>query len=55
MQNLVDEKILSVYNSWKESEFSEAWCSENFVQINKMKRAQDVRNHLLHIMSTVDS
>ncbi|XP_049808089.1 ATP-dependent RNA helicase DHX8 [Schistocerca nitens] len=42
--------LLSVYNSWKNNKFSNAWCYENFVQIRTLKRAQDVRKQLLGIM-----
>ncbi|PNF33382.1 ATP-dependent RNA helicase DHX8 [Cryptotermes secundus] len=42
--------LLSVYNSWRNNKFSNAWCYENFVQIRTLKRAQDVRKQLLGIM-----
>lgn len=42
--------LLTVYNSWKNNKFSNAWCYENFVQIRTLKRAQDVRKQLLGIM-----
>ncbi|XP_028968746.1 ATP-dependent RNA helicase DHX8 [Galendromus occidentalis] len=62
-QNIADQKkakfnqaegdhltLLAVYNSWKNSKFSPAWCYENFVQMRTLKRAQDVRKQLLSIM-----
>jgi ATP-dependent RNA helicase DHX8/PRP22 len=42
--------LLTVYEAWKASKFSNAWCFENFVQARAMKRAQDVRKQLLGIM-----
>eukprot|EP01138_Halocafeteria_seosinensis_P016291 gb/GECG01016621.1/.p1 GENE.gb/GECG01016621.1/~~gb/GECG01016621.1/.p1 ORF type:complete len:1218 (+),score=196.26 gb/GECG01016621.1/:1-3654(+) len=42
--------FLNVYESWKASKFSNAWCHENFVQSRAMRRADDVRKQLLSIM-----
>jgi len=42
--------LLTVYNSWKNNKFSNAWCFENFIQARSMRRAQDVRQQLLGIM-----
>lgn len=43
--------LLNVYNAWKHSKFSNAWCFENFIQARQIKRAQDVRQQLLGIMN----
>ena len=42
--------LLNVYNGWKNSRFSNAWCYENFIQARQIRRAQDVRQQLLGIM-----
>ena len=42
--------LLTVYNSWKVSNYSNGWCSDNFIQSRSLKRAQDVRKQLLGIM-----
>ncbi|KAG9088122.1 DEAH-box ATP-dependent RNA helicase prp22 [Ceratobasidium sp. 370] len=42
--------LLTVYNGWKNSKFSNPWCYENFIQARSMRRAQDVRKQLLGIM-----
>lgn len=42
--------LLTVYNGWKGSKFSNAWCFDNYIQSRSMKRAQDVRKQLLGIM-----
>ena len=42
--------LLAVYQAWKASKFSNAWCHENFIQARSLKRAQDVRKQLLSIM-----
>ncbi|KAF5368482.1 hypothetical protein D9758_002163 [Tetrapyrgos nigripes] len=42
--------LLTVYNGWKNANFSNPWCYENFIQARNMRRAQDVRKQLLGIM-----
>ncbi|KDQ63106.1 hypothetical protein JAAARDRAFT_147063 [Jaapia argillacea MUCL 33604] len=42
--------LLTVYNGWKASNYSNPWCYENFIQARSMRRAQDVRKQLLGIM-----
>lgn len=42
--------LLAVYDGWKASKFSNAWCHENYIQARAMRRAQDVRKQLLGIM-----
>ena len=42
--------LLSVYQAWERSRFSNPWCFENFIQARSMKRAQDVRKQLVTIM-----
>ena len=42
--------LLTVYNGWKGSQFSNPWCHTNFIQARSMRRAQDVRKQLLGIM-----
>ncbi|KAF5366929.1 hypothetical protein D9757_010847 [Collybiopsis confluens] len=42
--------LLMVYNGWKNANFSNPWCYENFIQARSMRRAQDVRKQLLGIM-----
>ncbi|GAA5907660.1 hypothetical protein JCM5296_000845 [Sporobolomyces johnsonii] len=42
--------LLTVYNGWAASKFSNPWCMENFIQGRAMRRAQDVRKQLLGIM-----
>ncbi|XP_057293129.1 ATP-dependent RNA helicase DHX8-like isoform X3 [Hydractinia symbiolongicarpus] len=42
--------LLAVYNAWKNSKFSNAWCFENFIQARSLKRSQDIRKQLLGIM-----
>jgi len=43
--------LLNVYNSWKQSGYSNPWCFDNFIQARSMKRAKDVRQQLEMIMS----
>eukprot|EP00698_Gefionella_okellyi_P007728 TRINITY_DN1885_c0_g2_i1.p1 TRINITY_DN1885_c0_g2~~TRINITY_DN1885_c0_g2_i1.p1 ORF type:complete len:967 (-),score=246.37 TRINITY_DN1885_c0_g2_i1:44-2944(-) len=42
--------LLSVYNSWKQNNYSTPWCFENYVQARGMRRAQDIRKQLTTIM-----
>lgn len=42
--------LLSVYNAWRNNNFSATWCRDNFVQYRSLKRAQEVRRQLLSIM-----
>lgn len=42
--------LLTVFNAWKNSNYSNAWCFDNYVQARQLKRAQDVRKQLLGIM-----
>lgn len=42
--------LLSVYNAWEASKYSNSWCMENFVQQRSLKRAQDVRKQLVGIV-----
>eukprot|EP00997_Jenningsia_sp_PLL12_P008999 NODE_586_length_1584_cov_79.541368_g482_i0.p1 GENE.NODE_586_length_1584_cov_79.541368_g482_i0~~NODE_586_length_1584_cov_79.541368_g482_i0.p1 ORF type:complete len:423 (-),score=148.07 NODE_586_length_1584_cov_79.541368_g482_i0:316-1584(-) len=42
--------MLTVYEAWKNSKFSNPWCFENYVQARSLRRAQDVRKQLLTIM-----
>ena len=42
--------LLNVYNGWKNSNFGNSWCFENFIHSRQMRRAQDVRQQLVSIM-----
>ncbi|KLU92471.1 hypothetical protein MAPG_11416 [Magnaporthiopsis poae ATCC 64411] len=42
--------LLNVWNAWKKSRFSRAWCQENFIQYRAMVRAGDVRTQIEKIM-----
>ncbi|KAF3767156.1 P-loop containing nucleoside triphosphate hydrolase protein [Cryphonectria parasitica EP155] len=42
--------LLNVFNAWKNSGYSNAWCFENFIQNRGVKRAKDVRDQLTRMM-----
>ena len=42
--------LLTVYNGWKASKFSNPWTHENYIQGRSLKRAADVRKQLVGIM-----
>ncbi|KAK8809587.1 hypothetical protein WA158_000530 [Blastocystis sp. Blastoise] len=46
--------LLVIYNEWKETNYSQAWCQENFIQYKSMKRARDVREQLEGLCERVE-
>ena len=46
--------LLNVYNQWKEAEYAENWCYDNFVQYRSMTRARDVRDQLESLCDRVE-
>merc|ERR1712071_330316 len=38
--------LLKVYNQWAETDFSQQFCLENFIQYRSMKRARDIRDQM---------
>uniref|UniRef100_A0A915EVT8 Uncharacterized protein n=1 Tax=Ditylenchus dipsaci TaxID=166011 RepID=A0A915EVT8_9BILA len=46
--------LLNVFNKWKETNFSQQWCNENFVQHRTMKRARDIRDQLEGLLERVE-
>lgn len=43
--------MLNVYNAWVRSGCSNPWCHENFIHARQMKRAKDVRDQIVKIMT----
>ena len=46
--------LLNVYNRWKEENYHENWCHDNFVQYRSMVRARDVRDQLEGLCDRVE-
>ncbi|WKX96592.1 hypothetical protein Q1695_012769 [Nippostrongylus brasiliensis] len=46
--------LLNVYNKWKETNYSQQWCIENFVQHRTMKKARDIRDQLEGLLERVE-
>merc|ERR1719154_404015 len=46
--------LLNVYNEWAETNFSQQWCYEVFIQHRSMKRARDIRDQLASLMERVE-
>ena len=46
--------LLNVYNQWKDTNYSETWCFDNFVQVRSMRRARDVKEQLAKICERVN-
>src|SRR6185437_11189780 len=36
--------LLTVFNQWKENNYSGLWCKENYIQRKSMKRARDIKD-----------
>ncbi|CAG9319735.1 DHX40 [Blepharisma stoltei] len=37
---------LKVFDSWRDNEYSEAWCYENFINARALRQARDIRGQL---------
>lgn len=35
--------LLNVFEQWKDSDYTDQWCFENFIQVRSIKRARDVK------------
>jgi pre-mRNA-splicing factor ATP-dependent RNA helicase DHX16 len=46
--------LLTVYNEWKENNFSGLWCKENYIQKKSMKRARDIKDQLISLCDRVE-
>jgi pre-mRNA-splicing factor ATP-dependent RNA helicase DHX38/PRP16 len=44
--------LLHVYNQWRHNGTSDAWCARHFLHAKALRRARDVREQLVHIIST---
>ncbi|KAJ1517154.1 DEAH-box ATP-dependent RNA helicase prp22 [Coelomomyces lativittatus] len=42
--------LLQVYQAWERSQYSNAWCYENYIQARSMRRAMDIRKQMVGIM-----
>ena len=38
--------LMNCYNQWRDTEYSQQWCFENFCQLRSMKRARDIREQV---------
>lgn len=46
--------LLNVFNQWKDNNYSETWCYDNYVQVRSMRRARDVKEQLAKICERVN-
>lgn len=46
--------LLNVYNQWVESNFSDRFCMDHFIQPKMMKKVRDIREQIAGICSTVE-
>jgi pre-mRNA-splicing factor ATP-dependent RNA helicase DHX16 len=46
--------LLNVWNQWAETQFSNQWCFENFVQVRSLRKARDIREQVEALMERVE-
>jgi pre-mRNA-splicing factor ATP-dependent RNA helicase DHX16 len=46
--------LLNIWRQYEESNYSNQWCLEHFIQIKSMKKARDVRDQLLNLLERVE-
>lgn len=46
--------LLRCYSEWAATDFSTAWCFENFVQVRSMRKARDIREQLENLCERVE-
>ena len=46
--------LLNVYNQWKDTNYSDQFCFESFIQVRSMRRARDIRDQLSKICERVN-
>lgn len=46
--------LLNVYKQWAATDFSTQWCYENFIQHKSMRRARDIREQLVNLLTRVE-
>jgi pre-mRNA-splicing factor ATP-dependent RNA helicase DHX16 len=45
---------LTIFNQWKENNFSGLWSKENFIQKKSLKRARDIKDQLIALCDRVE-
>jgi pre-mRNA-splicing factor ATP-dependent RNA helicase DHX16 len=46
--------LLRCYSEWAATDYSTAWCLENYVQVRNMKKARDIREQLQGLCERVE-
>jgi pre-mRNA-splicing factor ATP-dependent RNA helicase DHX16 len=46
--------LMTVFEQWKEADYSHNWCFENFLQVRSMKRARDIKEQLIELCKRVE-
>eukprot|EP01086_Lenisia_limosa_P008805 TRINITY_DN310_c0_g1_i3.p1 TRINITY_DN310_c0_g1~~TRINITY_DN310_c0_g1_i3.p1 ORF type:complete len:871 (+),score=109.70 TRINITY_DN310_c0_g1_i3:2-2614(+) len=46
--------LVSVYNEWRDCNYSIQWCFESYIQFKSMNKARDVREQLLSLLERVE-
>ena len=46
--------LLNVFNQWKDTNYSEPWCFDNYIQVRSVRRARDVKDQLSKICDRVN-
>ena len=45
--------LLSVFNEWKETDYSGAWCRDNYIHFKSMRKARDIKEQLVSLCEKV--
>jgi pre-mRNA-splicing factor ATP-dependent RNA helicase DHX16 len=46
--------LLTVFNSWKDNNFSSHWCYDHFIQSRSMRKAKDIKEQLIGLCDRVE-
>jgi pre-mRNA-splicing factor ATP-dependent RNA helicase DHX38/PRP16 len=46
--------LLHIYQQWRLSGYSAAWCSEHFIHVKAMKKVREIRQQLKDIMASLE-
>ena len=46
--------LLNVWRQYEESNYSNQWCHEHFIQVKSMKKARDIREQIVNLLDRVE-
>ena len=45
--------LMNIYHEWEETDYSGAWCRENFIHLKSMKKARNIKEQLVNLCNKV--